>query len=107
MNTKKLAREIAAIISTHDNKDQYGNAKLAEYIVRKVRKALEPQPEIISDEYSDPKVCPLCQCNHPEMTCEEFANMPVYVPETNLYKEPETKAEWKLPNDSIPQLKFK
>ena len=41
MANKKLVREVAGIIATNDNKDQYGNAKLAEYIIRKIQQSEE------------------------------------------------------------------
>ena len=65
MSNKKLVREIASIIASHNNKDQYGNAKLAEYIIRK----------ILRTGYNEIKMCPRCNANHGDSTCEEFQQM--------------------------------
>lgn len=49
MANKNLVREVAAIIASHDNKDQYANAKLAEYIIRKVNKSFAEDKAKLSE----------------------------------------------------------
>ena len=66
MSDKKLVREIASIIASHDSKDQYGNAKLAEYIIRKIQRTLTQRAVDL------PQLCAQCNANHGDMSCAEY-----------------------------------